>query len=427
MLARRSLKALAAAAAALTVAAGCGSSGSGGGGTGNGSGSDGGGGGGQGALKIGYILPQTGDLAKEGLGKPQIAAVRYAVKVINEAGGVNGKKLPTPPGADETSDASKATVNVGNLLNNNVDAIIGAAASSMTLAIIDKVVQSQVLECSGSNTTPTLTDYKDDGFYFRTAPSDALQGPVLGNLVVKTGHKKIVVAARADDYGRGLQKATVSAIKAAGGDVLATPTYDTQATNYDALVSKIRNAQPDAVVLISFGEAAQILKGLIEAGMGPNKIGIFGADGERSEELPKQVSPGKPDVLDGMMGTAPASAANQKFLQDLKAFDTSLTTEQYAPQVFDCTVTVALAAEEAKSSDPTKIKEHMIDVTKGGTTCASFAECKKMLDQGTDINYDGVSGPLDFDEHGEPASASIEVWQFKNGELSTVRTVTSKK
>jgi branched-chain amino acid transport system substrate-binding protein len=422
MLGRRSLKAAAAVAALVTVAAGCGSSGSGGGGGGGSSN-----GGSAGALKIGYILPQTGDLAKEGLGKPQIAAVKYAVKVINDAGGVNGKKIPTPPGADETSDASKATVNVGNLLNDNVDAIIGAAASSMTLAIIDKVVQSNVVECSGSNTTPTLTGYKDNGLYFRTAPSDALQGPVLGNLVVHSGYKKIVVAARADDYGRGLQKAAVAAIKAAGGDVLATPTYDTEATNYDALVSGIRNAKPDAVVLISFGEAAQILKGLIEAGLGPNKIGIFGADGERSEDLPKQVDPGNPNVLDGMMGTAPASAANQTFLKDLKAFDTSLNTEQYAPQVFDCAVTVALAAEEAKSTDPSKIKEHVIDVTKGGTTCASFADCKKLLDKGTDINYDGVSGPLDFDEHGEPASASIEVWQFKGGKLVTVRTMTSKK
>jgi branched-chain amino acid transport system substrate-binding protein len=423
MLGRKSLRTVAAVAVLATVAAGCGSSGSGGGG----GSSNSGGGGGKGALKIGYILPQTGDLAKEGLGAPQIAAVKYAVKVINDAGGVNGQKIPTPPGADETSDASKATVNVGNLLNDNVDAIIGAAASGMTLAIIDKVVQSKVVECSGSNTTPTLTDYKDDGFYFRTAPSDALQGPVLGNLVVQSGHKKIVVAARADDYGRGLQKSTVAAIKAAGGDVVASPTYDTESPDFDALVTKIRSAKPDAVVLISFGEAAQILKGLIEAGLGPNKIGIFGADGERSEDLPKQVDPGNSNVLDGMMGTAPASAANQTFLKNLKAFDTSLNTEQYAPQVFDCAVTVALAAEEAKSSDPSKIKEHMIDVTKGGTTCASFAECKKLLDKGTDINYDGVSGPLDFDEHGEPSSASIEIWQFKNGKLGTVRTVTSKK
>lgn len=420
---RRSLGAVAAAVSLVTVAAACSSAGDGGT-TGN-TGGGGGGGGSGAALKIGYILPETGELAKAGLGKPQIASVKYAVKVINDAGGVNGKQIAAPVGADETGDASKANVNVDNLLNANVNAIIGAAASGMTLAIINKVVQSGVVECSGSNTAPNLTDFKDNGLYFRTAPSDALQGPVLGNLVVQTGHKKIVVAARADDYGRGLQEAADKAITAAGGTVVDKPTYDPNTTNFDALVSKIQSDQPDAVVLLSFGEVAQILKGLIEAGLGPSKVAIFGADGVHSPDIPKQVDPNNPKVLDGMMGTAPASAENAKFVAAIKAFDPSLSALQYAPQVFDCTTTVALAAEEAKSNDPAKIKEHMIDVTKDGTKCTSYADCKKLLDQGTDIDYDGASGPLDFDEHGEPSSASIEIWQFANGKLGTVRTVES--
>lgn len=419
---RRYFGVVAAAAAVVTVTSACHSSANAGGG--GGSGTAGNGGSSQ-ALKIGYILPQTGQLAQEGLGKPQIAGVKYAIKLINDAGGVNGQQIPNPPGADETDDASKANVNVQNLFNDNVDAIIGAAASGQTLAIIDKVVQNQVVECSGSNTAPTLTDYKDNGYYFRTAPSDALQGPVLGNLVVQTGHKRIVVAARADDYGRGLQDATVAAIQKAGGTVVDKPTYDTAATDFSSLVTKIQNDRPDAVVLISFGEAAQILKGLVEAGLGPDKIGIFGADGERSEELPSQVDPSNPKVLDGMMGTAPSSADNKKFISDIKSFDSSLKTEQYAAQVFDCTTTVALAAEEAKSSDPAKIKEHMIDVTKDGTKCTSYADCKKLLDDGKNIDYDGASGPLDFDAHGEPASSTIEVWSFKDGKLVTVKTVDS--
>lgn len=433
---RRLVRVAAAVASVATVAsvtAACSSSGGGGGGTsapptttGTTSGGGGGGGGGGGsALKIGYILPQTGELASEGLGKPQISAVKYAISVINKAGGVNGKPIPAPPGADETSDPTKATVNVQNLLNDNVNAIIGAAASGQTLAIINKVVQANVVECSGSNTTPTLSNYKDNGLYFRTAPSDALQGPVLGNLVVQTGHKKIVVAARADDYGKGLQASTVAAIRQAGGTVVDTPTYDPNTTDFSGLVSKIQSDQPDAVVLISFGEAAQILKGLIEAGLGPDKIGIFGADGERSEELPKQVDPSNGNVLDGMMGTAPASASNNAFITAIKKFDPSLKTEQYAPQVFDCTVTVALAADEAKSNDASKIKEHMIDVTKGGTKCTSYAACKALVDKGTNIDYQGASGPLDFDANGEPGSASIEIWQFKNGKLGTVKTVQS--
>lgn len=422
---RRSLGVPAAIVVILTLAAACTSSGSGGqsgslGSAGNGDSSS------SVPLKIGYILPQTGELATAGLGKAQIDAVKYAVKVINQGGGVNGKTLPAPLGADETGDASTARVNVANLLDNKVDAIIGAAASGMTLAIIDTVVHSGVLECSGSNTTPTLTGYRDNGLYFRTAPSDALQGPVLGNLVVGTGHKKVVVlAADSDVYGLGLQKATIHAIRKAGGTVLAAPTYDPQTSNVDAVVSEIANVQPDGVVLISSGEDAQVIKALIDAGLAPDEL--FGAGGGPSQDLPGQVDPANPDVLDAMMGTAPAPAVNQTFLQRLKAFDPSLKTGQYAPQVFDCTVVVALAAQEAQSNEPAKIKEHMIDITRGGTECTSFAACKTLLEQGTNIDYNGVSGPLDFDEHGEPASASIRVWKFDKGKLVTVRTVTSTK
>lgn len=378
-------------------------------------------------LTIGYMLPQTGDLAEEGLGKPQIAAVRYAVKVINAAGGVNGTKLPSPPGADETGEVSTAKANLSKLLDGGVDAVIGPATSATTLAVIDTVVRKRVVECSGSNTASALSEYHDHGFYFRTSPSDALQGPVLGDLVVQTGHHKAVVLAPADDQDGGLQKATVAAIKKAGGHVLDSLIYDPQTMDVDALVGKVDSDKPDAVVLSSPDGAAQILQGLIAAGLGPDKIGIFAAGGERGEQSPMQVEPGNPHALDGMMGTAPAPAANHDFLTDLKAFDGSLATEQYAPQAFDCVITIALAAEQAHSSDPAKIKQHMVDVTRGGTTCTLFAQCKKLIDEGSDINYDGVSGPLDFDARGELASASIEIWQFENGRRSAVRTVTGTK
>ncbi|MGH3264654.1 MAG: ABC transporter substrate-binding protein, partial [Trebonia sp.] len=359
------ISAIAALATVASVSA-CGSSGGGGGGTSSSGTSAKGGGSSTGALKIGYILPQTGQLAKEGLGAPQIAAVKYAVKVINDAGGVNGTKVPSPPpGQDETDSPSKAASNVQNLLNAGENVIIGAAASGQTLAIINKVVQAGVVECSGSNTTPTLTNYKDNGYYFRTAPSDALQGPVLGNLVVRTGHKKVAIAYRSDDYGKGLSKATAAAIKKAGGQVVLNESYGTKATTFGALVSKIQSARPDAIVLVSFGEAAEIIKSLIEAGIGPKKVALFGTDGTRSEKLPAQVNPGNPKVLDGMMGTADASTKNKTFISNLKKFDPKLQTEQYAPQVFDCTVIAALAADEAHSNNPAKIKQHMIDVTKG--------------------------------------------------------------
>ncbi|MET7616850.1 ABC transporter substrate-binding protein [Streptomyces sp. NPDC005408] len=380
---------------------------------------------GDGQLKLGYVLPETGQLAF--LGPPMIQSTNFAVKTINDAGGVLGKPIPKVVGGDEAGQEAVASQSADRVLNSGVDAIIGAAASGMSLAIIDRVTGEGVVQCSGSNTAPTFTDYDDGGFYFRTAPSDALQGPILAKTIQGDGHKRVALVARADDYGKGLLDSTKKALEDGGATVTVAQTYDTKATNYDQLVQQVKNSKPDAVVVIAFEEGAQILQGLIEAGLGPQQVGVYGTDGLRSEELPALVAPGKPATLAGMKGTAPASASNPQYVKALKAFAPSLKVLQFAPQTFDCVTTVALAAEQAKSDDPGKFVDEMIAVTKDGEKCNSFAACKKLIAEGKDIDYDGVSGPLDFTDAGEPGQATIEVYTYnEKGQLQTVSTEVSK-
>lgn len=407
--------------AALLLAAGCG----GGGEPAPGGAAPTGAAAGDGALNLGYVLPQTGQLAF--LGPPQIESARYAVSEINAAGGVLGAELPEMVGGDESDQAAAAQQSADRVLAAGVDVVIGAAASGRSLDIIDRITGAQVVQCSGSNTAPTFTDYEDGGFYFRTAPSDALQGPVMAETVVADGHSNVAIVARADDYGVGLADATATALQEAGATVALNEAYDPNSQNFDALVQQVQGAQPDAVVVIAFEEGTQILQGLLEAGLGPNTIGVYGSDGLRSEELPSLVAPGDPAVLEGMKGTAPASAENAQFLEGLQAFSPDLTVLQYAPQVFDCVNTVALAAEAAGSDDPTAIAGEMVNVTRDGTACTSFAQCKELLAAGEDIDYQGASGPLDFIDVGEPGTASIEVYGFDAaGALTTLDIVESQ-
>ncbi|MFI2370813.1 ABC transporter substrate-binding protein [Streptomyces sp. NPDC018833] len=404
-------------AAALVVAA-CGSSGGGGASAAVAREEDG-------ELKLGYVLPETGQLAF--LGPPQIQSMKFAIKAINDAGGVLGKPIPAVVSGDEAGQEAVAAQSADRVLASGVDAIIGAAASGMSLAFIDRVTGAGVVQCSGSNTAPTFTDYDDGGFYFRTAPSDVLQAPVLADVVQGDGHDRVALVARADDYGRGLLESTRDALEKGGTEVAVAETYDPKATNYDQLVQQVRNANPDAVVVISFEEGAQILQGLIEAGVGPQQIGVYGADGLRSAELPSLVAPKNPERLAGMKGTAPASASNAEYVKQLRAFAPELKELQFAPQVFDCVTTIALAAEKAKSDDPGTFAKEMVGVTKDGDKCTSFAACKELLADGKDIDYDGVSGPLEFTDAGEPGQATIEVYTYDDqGELQTVRTEVSR-
>ncbi|MGW0698932.1 ABC transporter substrate-binding protein [Streptomyces sp. NPDC002867] len=378
-----------------------------------------------GELKLGYVLPETGQLAF--LGPPMIESTKFAIKVINDAGGVLGKPVPAVVSGDEANQEAVAAQSADRVLASGVDAIIGAAASGMSLAIIDRVTGEGVVQCSGSNTAATFTDYDDGGFYFRTAPSDNLQAPILAKTILDDGHDRVALVARADDYGRGLLDSTKKALEDGGATVSVAETYDPKATNYDQLVQQVRNANPDAAVVIAFEEGTQILQGMIEAGLGPEQIGVYGTDGLRSEELPGLVAPGKPATLAGMKGTAPSSESNPEYVKALKAFALDLKELQFAPQTFDCVTTIALAAEAAGSDDPGTFVEEMAAVTKDGDKCTSFAACKELLADGRNIDYDGVSGPLDFTDAGEPGEATIEVYTYnEKGQLQTLRTEMSK-
>lgn len=368
------------------------------------------------AFKFGYVFPETGDLAY--LGPPQIAAAKYAISLINEAGGINGQKVADPEAGDEANDAALASQAATKEINDGVNAILGAAATGMTMAIIDKVVAAGVAECSGSNTGVILTDYKgkmngSTQLYFRTAPSDALQGPVLGNMVLKDGWSNVAVVARGDDYGKGLAQATADAITSGGGTVVLNDTYDPKSTDFSGLVQKIKAANPDAVVTVSFAEGFQLWKQLFAAGLTPDKVGIYGADGMRSEKAPADFP--DPKVVDGAGGTAPASADNPEFIKAIQAFAPDLKETQFAPQVFDCTNIFALAADQAKSNKAMDWAKYVPGITKDGTECHTYADCKKLIDAGTDIHYIGASGDLSFTDKGEPGKATIETWRYENG------------
>jgi branched-chain amino acid transport system substrate-binding protein len=356
-----------------------------------------------GTLQLGFVLPETGPLAF--LGPPMTESVRLAVRMINESGGVLGSDVELLE-ADEAGDATVASQAAQRLLGEGVDGIVGAAASGMSLAIIDAVTGAGAVMCSGSNTSPTFTDYDDNGLYFRTAPTDALQGPVLADVMVNGGVTNAALLARADDYGQGLLDATRAALEEQGATIALAEAYDPEAANFDAEIQSVLDSGADGVAILGFEEGAQIIKGLIEQGFTPDQI--YGADGVASADLAESVDPTNPGVIEGMQGTRPAGETAQDFL-DLFA-ETGVEDTTFAAQKYDCTNLIALGAVAADSDVGEEIAAEMINVSKDGTECDSFASCKELLEAGEDIDYVGASGPADLTDAGEPASGTYETW-----------------
>jgi ABC-type branched-subunit amino acid transport system substrate-binding protein len=334
----------------------------------------------------------------------------------------------TLSGADEAGDTTIAAESAQRLIGGGVNVIVGAAASGMSLAFADAVTSAGVLQCSGSNTAPTFTDLDLNGLYFRTAPTDALQGPVLAELIVADGNSNPAILARADDYGRGLLEATVAELEQQGASVAAQISYDPEAATFDAEVGEAAGSGADSVVVIAFDEGAQILASMVEAGIGPAELPVYGADGVRSNELAGLVDPGDESVLDGMKGTAPSPEASPDFLQRFQD-ETELDDTTFAAQAYDCAVLTALAAEAAGSDLGSDIAAEMVAVTTGDTECETVEECLEAIRNGESVAYQTASGVVLMETdtgNGEPESGEYEVWEIDDtGSVSTIETVIS--
>ena len=179
------------------------------------------------ACKIGTMLPQTGNLAF--LGPPEFAGVDLAVAQINAAGGVLGSPLENLVGDSGDTSTDIASQTADSHIAAGVSAIIGAASSGVSLTVIDKITGAGVIHFSPANTSPALSDYADNGLYFRTAPSDLFQGAVLGSLMLDAGVEKAGIIAMDDSYGTGLADALDVNFTAGGGTVTAKVIYNPQA------------------------------------------------------------------------------------------------------------------------------------------------------------------------------------------------------
>lgn len=379
---------------------------------------------GDGVLKLGYVLSETGPLS--GLGVGVIAATELAVEDINAAGGVLDKDVVLT-GGDEAGDPTVAGQTVDRLLGEQVDAIIGPIASAISLAVIDKITGAGALQCAGSNTSKTFTDYADKGMYFRSIPANIKQGPVLAQAVIGKGASRVAVIVRNDDYGKSLSQSLVENLKDEGAEVVANVPYDPAATTFSAEVAELRDSSPDAVVVIAFQEGATILRTLIENSLGPADVKVFGTDGMSLGALGQTVNAKDPGVLEGMQATQASSQNDPKFLERLVAAKPRVKITNFAPYHYDCVVTIALAAVAAESDAPGKIAANMVAVTQDGEKCKDYRQCAELLKAGKDIDYDGVSGPLDFADVGEPQVGLFDVVRFDNsGVPAIVKTVESR-
>lgn len=222
-------------------------------------------------LVLGGLLPKTGDLALAY--PPMAAAVTLAVNEINAGGGVLGEPVKFVEGDDGTNPAvAKATV--ATHVAQGIPVIIGAGASGISRAVLPDVVAAGRILFSPSNTDAGLSTVDDKGLYFRTAPPDSLQGRALADVMLRDGPRKIVLLARKDSYGEGLQENVRAELEKAGVGadrvklLTYTPPEDPKTpVDFSGIAGDIKSFGPEAVLVIGFGESAAAITALADAGV----------------------------------------------------------------------------------------------------------------------------------------------------------------
>jgi branched-chain amino acid transport system substrate-binding protein len=203
--------------------------------------------------------------------------------------------------------------------------------------------------------------------------------------------------------------------------------YDKDGTSFDAEAAQIAALGVDAISLVSFAEGAAFVQALIEAGVGPDAVQLYIADGFKDTISATDIDPNDPGVLEGVRGTYPSLAppsGEPTFPARFEAFAPGTPTI-FSAHSYDCLMVEVLASLAAGSADPGEIAAQMNDVTRPpGEKCSLFADCLALLQAGQEIDYDGASGLLDFVDVGEPAAGTYDILEYDaTGTAVTLRQV----
>lgn len=355
-------------------------------------------------VKVGALMGITGPLAS--FIPPILNAAKLAEADINAGGGILGGEKFTLVVADGQAAAQPSVDAASKLVNlENVAAIMGGLSSGATIAAANAVaIPNKVLQLSPTSTAPTMTDMEDDDYLFRIVPSDNYQGQVLAKIVLDEGINKVAVAFVNNDYGVGIAGTFKTAYESMGGTVTAYEKHEDKKNSYRGELATMATSGADALVVIAYagGSGAKIVKQSLENGFFDRFIGT---DGLRDDLLIKQVGA---DALANSFFSAPTSPADNPVAGPFhKRFDETYgegSDKPFVDQAYDATMLIALAIEKAGSTDRTAIRDALREVANAPgevVVPGEWDKAVKLIADGKDINYEGVSGQHEFDKAGD--------------------------
>ena len=352
-------------------------------------------------VKIGHVAPTSGGIAH--LGKDNENGARMAIDELNAKGvTIGGKKAKFELLAeDDASDPKQGTAVAQKLVDAKVNGVIGHLNSGTTIPASKVYSDAGIPQISPSATNPKYTrnGYKTT---FRVVADDTQLGGTLGRYAVNTlKAKSIAVIDDRTAYGQGVAEEFEKAAKAAGGTIVGHEFTTDKSTDFNAILTKLKGAQPD---ILFFGGmdavGGPMLKQVKQLGM---NVKFMGGDGLCTGELAKLAGDA---IGEDMVVCAEAGGVDGDFKAPLEAWKTKFKEKNgvevqiYAPYVYDAVQVLAAAMEKAGSSDP-----------------------EKYLPEVSKVEYKGLTGPIAFDEKGDIKNGALTLYTYKNGARTQIAVV----
>ncbi|MFW6448572.1 MAG: ABC transporter substrate-binding protein [Halobacteriota archaeon] len=351
--------------------------------------------------EIGMVDSLTGSLAD--FGERNQNGKDLALETINEIG-INGRPLDII--VEDSQSTQEDGVNAAQKLVNQdgVPFIIGAVGSGVSLAIYDSVIKdTDVVQLSQNSTGLGLTD--EPGL-LRMSPSGRSQSIALAELIAEDGHDEVAVTYILDDFGESLAEVFVDNFE---GDIVYDNPHDGEQASYSGLLSEMNASEADAWLFITYQEefATQVTE-MFESGYDPD---LYGADSNRGDTVIENTPEG---AMDGMKVVEPSAPVEQENYKDFaERYEEEYGEEPTAWSAFtyDCVITAALSILAADEFTGAALQEVVRDVTRPpGDQASTYAEAHDILADGggpDDLDYHGISGPVDFDENGDPVGSLV--------------------
>jgi len=364
--------------------------------------------------------------------------IKMATDEINSKGGIelNGEKRKIKLIFKDSEGIAQSGINVVNeLIKEDVQIIIGPTISAVAVEMAEACIENDILMITYSATIPLISNLQDKDLIWRTCPSDAFSGRIMADYAIDSlNFKRGAILYRNDNFGNSMANIIQEKFESLGGEIVAKSYYPTNVDvtnyNYDVEINSLLTSEPDIIFAPVFEEEiGKITQDLWYSSLYQEyekKPTLFLTEGAFPKEL---LTNGQPEVLKTIVGISSSTTSTDNYMIYKNNYISKFgfTPNTYSEHAYDALYSIAYAILKSQSVLPDNIKLELRNVTQNNSpnqddviiNVNEYDKAFVLLMNDFDINYNGASGKINFDDNGDPYSSFV-IWGLINDEYTEI-------